>query len=151
MGNFLASLVACLSLLPAWALAQTVTTITTTIKDPLAYPLKQYAFILGISVAGGVVNYVRRARNGDLPTLGIAGLIGELATSAFAGVLTFWGCEFFNAPPLVTAGLTALAGHAGGSAIVWFEGITKRRVERMLGVTSPAPLGEPELSSKEQP
>lgn len=145
MTNLLIYLAVFLYLLPGHVLAQMMTTtITTTIKDPLAYPLKQYGFILAVSVAGGVVNYFRRARNGDLPTLGIAGLIGELATSAFAGVLMFWGCEFFNAPPLVTAGFVALAGHAGGSLIVWAEVITKRKIEKMAGVTGPSPLGPAE-------
>lgn len=140
--SILIQLALCLYLLPALALAQTVTTTVTTVKDPLAYPLKQYAFILTISVVGGLVNYFRRARNGDIPTLGIAGLVGELATSAFVGVLTFWACEFFNAPPLVTAGLAGLAGHMGGNAIVWAEAITKRRVEKFIGITAPAPLGD---------
>lgn len=132
------ALAACLYALPTLAFAQ----VTSIIKDPLAYPLKQYAFILAVSLAGGIVNYIRRARNGDIPTLGIAGLIGELATSAFSGVLTFWACEYWNVPPLVTAGLTALAGHAGGNAIVWAESITKRKVEKFVGVTAPAPLSE---------
>lgn len=134
-----------LYMLPASVLAQTVTTTVTTVKDPLNYPLSQYIFILTVSVVGGFVNYFRRVRNGDIPTLGISGLIGELATSAFAGVLTFWGCEFFNAPPLVTAALAGLAGHMGGSAIVWAEDVTKCRVERMLGLSS---SGHPDDRSK---
>jgi len=138
MSNFLAYAWMAVGLIPTSAWAQAVPVV----KDPLNYPLRQYAFILGVSVAGGIVNYFRRATNGDLPTLGIAGLIGEMATSAFTGVLVFWACEFFNAPPLATAGLVALSGHAGGSAVVWMEAITKRKVEKLVGVTSPAPLGK---------
>lgn len=138
MASFLVQLALCLYLLaPLPALAQTATVI----KDPLSYPLSQYGLIIGISTVGGIVNWYARLRKGDLQTGGVSGFIGELTTSAFAGVLTFWLCEYFSLSPLLGAAAAGLAGHAGGRGIIWMEAISRRRIERLAGVTSPAPLG----------
>ena len=134
-------LLAASALAPSAAIAQ-ATAAGMPVKDPLSYPLSQYGLILFISILGGAVNWYWRAKRGETLTLGIAGLIGEIATSAFAGLITFWMCEYFNVGPLVTPCLVGLAGHAGGRGIVWAEAVTRRKVEKTLGVTSPAPLGK---------
>lgn len=142
MGQFLMYLAICLYLLPSSVLAQVTTTTVTTIKDPLNYPLKQYGLMLFIAILGGGVNFYLRARRGEELTLGIAGLIGEIATASFAGLIAFWLCEWSNFGPLLTPCLVGLAGHMGGRGIVWAESVTRRKVEKMVGVTSPAPLGK---------
>lgn len=144
MTSVLIYLAVFLYLLPGHVLAQMTTTTVTTIRDPLNYPLKQYAFILGISLVGGLVNFYRRVRSGDLQTPGVSALIGELATSAFAGLLCFWICEYFALAPLLTAACAGLAGHAGGNGIVWAETVSRRWIEKRWGATGPTPLGPPE-------
>lgn len=140
--SLLVQIALCLYLLPAEVLAQTTTTTVTTIKDPLNYPLKQYGLMLFIAILGGSVNWYLRARRGEALTLGISGLIGEIATASFAGLLTFWLCEYFNLGALLTPCLVGMAGHAGGRGIVWAEAITRRRVEKTFGFTAPAHLGK---------
>jgi hypothetical protein len=130
MRNLLIQLFLCLHLLaPTAAFAQT------TVKDPLNYPIKQYGFILAVALLGGLVSWYAKVRKGDTTAANLGGLIGELATSAFAGLLAFWGCEYYNLPPLLTAALAGLAGHAGGSGIAWLEALAKRRAEKALDVT----------------
>ncbi|WP_457427884.1 phage holin family protein [Roseateles sp. P5_E7] len=96
-------------------------------KDPLSYPAKQYALVLGLSMVGGLVSFYARVRKGEVMALNVTQLIGELTTSAFAGLLCFWLCELSNAPPLLTACLVSMCGHMGTRAIAAFEAFAMRR------------------------
>jgi len=141
--SFLIQLALCLYLLPATVLAQTTAMVTTTVRDPLNYPLRQYGFILFMSLLGGAVAYYGKVRKGELPRGSLSSLVGELATSAFAGLLAFYVCEWFNLDKIISGCAAGLAGHAGGSGITWAESVARRRAERLLGVgTSPVPLGK---------
>lgn len=113
-------------LMPAYAFAQA------RVSDPLDYPLKQYALILGVSLLGGFASWYAKVRKGDLPGWSIHHLIGELATSAFAGMLCFWLCEWMGAPPLLTAPLAGIAGHMGANAITLLEQWAAQRAQKAL-------------------
>jgi hypothetical protein len=114
-------------LMPMAASAQTIA------KNPLDYPLKQYALIIGIAVAGGFASWYAKVRKGELPGWSIHHLIGELATSAFAGMLCFWICEWMGAPSLLTATLAGIAGHMGTNAITLVEQWAAQRAQKALG------------------
>jgi hypothetical protein len=116
-----------------WAQSQ-VTTVTTTIRDPLNYPLRQYGFILAIALLGGAVSWYGKVRKGELKMGQLGALVGELTTSAMTGLLAFWVCEYLKADPLLTACLVGVAGHAGGKAIEWAEELARKRAEAALGV-----------------
>lgn len=137
--RLLIQLVLCLHLLaPAIAFAQEATH-----KDPLNYPLKQYAFLLGLAVLGGFVSWYSRVRKGEIAAWNVQHLIGELATSAFAGLIAFWLCEWANLPPVLTAAIVGVSGHMGTKAISLAEGALKSRFERHAGVTPPADQQKP--------
>ena len=138
MHNLLIQLTLCLYLLaPIQAFAQNT---PPSLKDPLNYPLRQYGFILAVAMLGGFVSWWAKVRKGDITGASVSALIGELTTSSFAGLLAFWGCEYFSLHPLLTAAVAGLAGHAGGSGVAWIEAIAKRKAEKALDVTSPVPL-----------
>jgi hypothetical protein len=110
----------CLQLLaPAAAWAQA--------KDPLNYPLKQYGFMLATAVLGGLVSWYAKVRKGEVSAWGVNQLVGELATSAFAGLICFWGCEAMGLQQIWTAPLVGIAGHMGTRAITAFEEFAQRR------------------------
>lgn len=90
-------------------------------KDPLNYSLGQYGSMLSIALLGGLVSWIGKVRRGDVGAWNIMQLVGELATSAFAGLLCFWICEAFGTPSLVTISLVGISGHMGTRAIVIFE------------------------------
>lgn len=90
-------------------------------KDPLDYPLRQYVFLLGVALLGGLVSFYTKVKNGSAHAWNLMHLIGELATSAFAGLLAFWVCAYANTPPLIMAALVGVAGHMGTRAIVLVE------------------------------
>lgn len=99
------------------------------LKVPLSYSLKDYGFILAISLLGGVVSWYAKVRRGEAKGWQVSGFIGEMATSAFAGLIAFWLCEWANFPQLLTAALVGISGHMGTSAIQHFE----RFAEKKLG------------------
>lgn len=118
--KFLGSVVVCVSLLwPLWARASE--------KDPLNYPLKQYGFMLAIALLGGLVSWYAKVRRGEATPWNVMQLTGELCTSAFAGLLAFWICEYMGIPPALEAALVGVAGHMGTRAITTFEEFAQRK------------------------
>lgn len=115
---------------------------TEALKSPLSYSLREYGVILFIALLGGFTRWYMAVRRGETNMLSFTALIGELAVSAFAGLLTFWICESFDVGPLITAAAAGLAGHAGGNGITYLEKFGKRYAEKKFGVTGPAPLDE---------
>ena len=90
-------------------------------RNPLDYSLRQYAFLLGVALLGGAVSWYAKVQAGQVAAWSIMHLVGELVTSAFAGLLTFWIAESVGAPQLVTISLVGIAGHMGARAITNFE------------------------------
>lgn len=102
-------------------------------KNPLDYSLKQYALFLGAAILGGFVSWYSKVRSGAIPALSINHLVGELCTSAFAGLLCFWICEWSGFPQLLTAALTGVMGHMGTRGISLLEEWAARK----FGPTAP--------------
>lgn len=116
-------------LCPLIAMAQAVQP-----KDPTSYPLKTYGLMLGVAVAGGLVSFYGKVRRKEVEALSVMHLIGEIATSAFAGLLTFWVCEYFGVQQILTAPIVGISGHLGAKAINWLEAALKQRAEAAVGV-----------------
>ena len=113
-------------------------------RSPLSYSLREYGLILAIAMLGGFVRWYNAVRRGESAAYDLRTLVGELFTSAFLGILTFWACEAFNVQPLVTAAMAGMAVHAGVSGLLWAERVLKRLFERKYGVADSerVPLGD---------
>lgn len=107
-------------------------------RDPLEIPLRQYGLVLGAALLGGLVSWIGRVRAGQTAAANLMGLVGELATSAFSGLIAFWLCEASGLSPLMTATAAGIAGHMGTRAILVLE----RELQRRAGI---APAGEQEV------
>lgn len=103
-------------------------------RSPLSYSLREYGLILAIAILGGFVRWYNAVRRGQSAAYDLRILVGELFTSAFLGILTFWACEAIGVQPLVTAALAGMAGHAGVSGLLWAERVLKRFFEHKYGV-----------------
>ena len=103
-------------------------------RSPLSYSLREYGLILAIAMLGGFVRWYNAVRRGQSVAYDLRTLVGELFTSAFIGILVFWGCEAMGVQPLVTAALAGMAGHAGVSGLMRAERLLKRFFERKYGV-----------------
>lgn len=90
-------------------------------KDPTSYSFLTYAWVFALATLGGVVSFMRKFQKGHVRAFNIVEFIGEIVTSAFAGVITFWLCENATLPPLVTAAFVGVSGHMGSRAIFMVE------------------------------
>ncbi len=93
--------------------------------DPLELPLKHYGLVLVAALLGGLVSFYGKVRAGTVSAANLFHLIGELATSAFAGLLVFWFCVYLDVPMILTASLAGVAGHMGARAISMAEEFLK--------------------------
>ena len=74
-----------------------------------------------IAMAGGYVSFRRKMASGAARGFNITELIGEMVTSAFVGLATFWICRGFDVNPWLTAAGVAISGHMGARAIFLAE------------------------------
>lgn len=97
-------------------------------KDPTTYQLMTYAWVFTLSIWGGVVSFVRRCRSGDANPHNLMEFVGEIVTSAFAGVITFYLCEAAGISQLFTAVAVGICGHMGTRAIYQIEKLVQARL-----------------------
>ena len=102
-------------------------------KDPTSYTLLTYAWGFALACLGGATSFAAKVRTGAARWFNLTELLGELFTSAFAGVITFYLCEAANMHGLMTAALVGIAGHMGSRAIFVMERFFEQRV---LGQTA---------------
>lgn len=100
-------------------------------KDPTTYALITYLWVLVLSSFGGVVSFIHKIKSGASRKVNITELIGEIVTSGFAGVITFYLCEWASFSPPLTAALVGISGHMGSRALFRLE---RWAEQRFLGV-----------------
>ena len=96
-------------------------------KDPTTYAWLTYLWVFGLSSWGGFVSFMRKRRQGQARPFNVAEFVGEIATSAFAGVLTFYLAESAGAPQLLPAAMVAISGPMGGRAVFLMETWMERK------------------------
>lgn len=100
-------------------------------KDPANIPALTYLWVIILASLGGLVAFIRRLNQQNKPeklSIVFIKLFGEILVSAFAGIITFYLCEYFAISQLLTAVFVAVSGHMGGNAI---DLITKRIIKYM--------------------
>ena len=85
--------------------------------SPENYPLVTYLYVFLLSALGGFVSFMKKLKSGHVRAWNFAEFVGELATSAFAGIITFYLCQWSGFSPLLTAALVGISGHMGSRAI----------------------------------
>lgn len=101
------------------------------VKDPVEMSLKQWLFVIGMALLGGFVSWWSKVRKGELPMWSVNHFVGELATSAFAGLICFFICAWAGFPPLLTGACTGICGHMGTRALTMFEKWMETRFNSM--------------------
>ena len=97
-------------------------------KDPTSYSMLTYSWVIGLSALGGLVSWLRKLRDGKTRVCNLTELLGEIVTSGFAGVLTFWLCEASDINGLVSAAMGGISGHMGSRVIMQIEQILNDRL-----------------------
>lgn len=61
-------------------------------KDPGNYSIITYAWVVVLSMWGGTVGFLNKYKEGVVRPFNFTELMGELVTSGFIGLITFWLC-----------------------------------------------------------
>lgn len=97
-------------------------------RNPFDYSVLTYIWVLSLSAFGGIVNFSRKLRDGTTTRFRLTEFIGEVVTSSFAGLMTFWLCEAAGIDKLVAAVCIAVSGHMGSRAVFKIERWMEQRV-----------------------
>lgn len=79
-----------------------------------------YGWVIALAALGGLVSFIRRLNKATKPKplrLIFLKLGGELIISAFAGLITYWLCQYWSVPSPLEAVAIGVSGHLGGRAI----------------------------------
>ena len=90
-------------------------------KDPTTISLITYGWVILLAIWGGIVHNIRKIRDGTVQRFSVAELVGDVVTSGFAGVVTFYLCEAAAVNGFITAAMVGISGHMGARAIFLFE------------------------------
>lgn len=90
-------------------------------KSPETYAWITYAWVFALASWGGIVGYIRKVKTGLSPRFSLTEMIGEIVTSGFFGLLTFWGAQASGLDQLMTAVLVGISGHAGARTMFILE------------------------------
>lgn len=100
-------------------------------KDPTSFAWLTYFWVLALSALGGVVSFINKIKRGVSRPFNITEFLGEVLTSAFAGILTFYFCEWAGFNQLLEAALVGISGHMGSRAIFQFERWAENKFSEM--------------------
>lgn len=103
-------------------------------RTPFTYGFMTYVWVIGWSVMGGVVSFMQKLKAGQTRAFNLAEFIGEIVTSGFVGILTFWLCEWANVDKMLSAVFVAVTGHMGSRALFFAERSLEKWFASKMGV-----------------
>lgn len=86
-------------------------------------------WMIGISVAGGIVSFVQKVKAGKARPFNLVELAGEMFISAFVGIVTFWICKYYGVNEYLTAAGVAISGHMGARVLFIMENWIERKAK----------------------
>jgi len=90
-------------------------------------------WMIAVAALGGVVSFFQKVKAGKTRPMNITELAGEMMTSAFAGLVTYWICRYYGVNEYLMASGVAISGHMGARAIFiaeqWAEKVSSQWVE----------------------
>ncbi len=91
--------------------------------------LKALLPFLLVAALGGAVNFFQKVKAGESRPFNFPELIGELVIAAFAGMLTYWLCQYAGLNQWLMAALVGMAGHGGSRALFVLEKMAEDKLE----------------------
>jgi CHASE2 domain-containing sensor protein len=101
-------------------------------KDPTTWSWATWALAFGMSVAGGLINWRARVKQGHVRAFNVIELVGEIFTSAFVGLGVFMVTNALGQPTGLCAAMAGVGGHMATRLLFAFE----RAVEQRLRAAS---------------
>ena len=112
-------------------------------RSPFDYSFLTYLWVMCLSAFGGIVNFSRKLRDSRTTPFRLTEFIGEIATSTFAGLLTFWLCESAGVDRLIAACCIAISGHMGSRAVFKIERFLEHKMGGAVTAPDPEPAPDP--------
>lgn len=89
-------------------------------------------WMMGVAMLGGAVHFYQKVKAGKARPFNLMELFGELLTSGFVGIVTFWICRKFNLDEYLTATFVAITGHMGTRAIFLAEQWMEKKAKNYI-------------------
>lgn len=102
-------------------------------KDPTNWSYATWLLAIGMSSAGGLVNFYARIKQGHARAFNIVELIGEIFISAFVGLGVFMAAQSMEQPIGLCAALAGLGGHMATRLLFAVEKGIEARARAMGG------------------
>jgi hypothetical protein len=93
------------------------------LNDSDVAALLTWLWVVGMSLLGGLVSFMRKVRAGHARAWNFTEFIGEIATAALVGIITFNLCRWLSYPPPLSAAMVGIASHMGSRALFKLERI----------------------------
>jgi len=103
-------------------------------KDPANYDALTYAWVFGLSAWGGMVSFIRRGWQKVPVGKKLTLIFTELLVCTFAGMVTFFLCEWSELDRMLSAAMIAISGHMGTQAIKLTERFFEMRLRQALNI-----------------
>lgn len=97
-------------------------------KDPTNWGAATWLLVLGTAVAGGIVNWYHRVKEGRTRAFNIIELLGELFTSGFVGFVVFSSLLAWDFPMGVCAAASGVSGHMATRVLFAIEKFIESRL-----------------------
>ena len=101
-------------------------------SSPEAFGYLTYAWVFLLSMWGGAVQFHSKVSKGITRPFNIAEFLGDIFTSAFIGLLTFYLCKYAKLDDLLTAVFVAISGHMGTRALLIIEHFAEIKAKKVL-------------------
>jgi hypothetical protein len=87
-------------------------------RSPEELAIISYIWVFVLAMFGGAVSYLRKLKNGR--KWKVTDFLIEITTAAFAGLITFFICNWAGIDTSLSAALTGISGHFSSKAITLF-------------------------------
>jgi hypothetical protein len=101
-------------------------------KDPTNWAAATWMLAVGMSFAGGMINWYSRVKAGHARAFNSIELIGELFTSAVVGLGAFMALQGMGQPEGVCAASAGVAGHMATRLLFAIEQYAEKRMKKLL-------------------
>lgn len=100
-------------------------------KDPTTWTAATWLLAVGMSLAGGAVNFYARVKRGHTRAFNLIELVGEIFISGFVGLGTFMLLTGIGHPLGIAAVAAGIGGHMGTRVLFLAEQALERRFKTM--------------------
>jgi hypothetical protein len=97
-----------------------------------------WAWIIGLSALGGFVSFWQKLKSGHARAWNFTELVGEIATSGLAGIITANLCDSIGAPASLKYALVGILAHMGSRALFKLEAVANAKFGLPPDASSPA-------------